>query len=217
MAASIDEEIPLAEIIIPKSQRVSRELIPDDHEKPLNFEAIFGNANPVELEIGIGKGYFIQNEATNNPEHNFLGIEIRRKYLRKALERIEKRPLPNVRLITGEAFTFMEECLSAESLTVIHLYFPDPWPKKRHHKRRLFSPDFLKLVHKTLVPGGKLLVATDHKDYWEHITEVLDGQDFLEQCDAVPQTPEGAKGLTNYEIKYIEEGRPIYRLGYRKS
>ena len=204
------------EVIIPLKDRVSRELVLDQHSAPLDMTAIFGNDNPVELEIGIGKGYFIMNAGEKYADRNYIGIEIRRKYLMGARRRIEKRPISNVRLVNGEAFSFMEEYLLPESLSVIHLYFPDPWPKKRHHKRRLFSPGFLKLVKKTLVPGGQILIATDHKGYWEWITEVLDGQDFLVKCERLPQPVDGSEGLTNYEIKYTREGRPIYRIGYEK-
>ena len=184
--------------------------------KPLNLTDVFGNDHPVELEIGIGKGLFMAYTGLQHPERNFIGIEIRRKYLSKALDRVEKRPLPNVRLCHGDAFAFMDEHLPDHCLSVIHLYFPDPWHKKRHHKRRLFDPEFLKLVRRTLVPEGQMLIATDHKDYWEWITEVLNGQDFLEKTERLPEAAVGSKGLTNYEIKYQEEGRPIYRIGYRK-
>ncbi len=206
----------LDEVIIPPKDRVSRELVLEEMTPPLDMKATFGNDNPVELEIGIGKGYFIMNAGVKYPDRNFIGIEIRRKYLMNARERVEKRPISNVRFVNGEAFSFMETFLKPESLSVIHLYFPDPWPKKRHHKRRLFSPDFLTLVKKTLIPGGQILIATDHKDYWEWICEILDNQDFLVKCDRLPEPVDGSDGLTNYEIKYTREGRPIYRVGYKK-
>lgn len=204
------------EQIIPKEARVSRELSLVGLEGPLDLEALFGNRQPLELEIGIGKGYFIQHAASSNPDRNYIGIEWARKYLKQALERIEKRALPNVRLVCGEAFSFIEQHLPPASLHALHIYFPDPWPKKKHHKRRLFSPEFLRLVHERLVPGGLLLIATDHLGYWEHMCEVLDNQTLLERCEQLPETPQGADGLTNYEMKYLKEGRPIYRTGYRK-
>ena len=205
------------DVILPRSERVSRELLLPDPPEVLDFSKIFGNQHPLELEIGTGKGYFLTHAALQNPMHNYLGIEIHRKYLKKALDRVEKRPLPNVRLIYGEAFHFMEAFLPRECLTGLHIYFPDPWPKKRHHKRRLFSPEFLQLAHRVLKPGGLMLIATDHQDYWERICEVLENQDFLVPCEALPEPPEGAEGLTNYEIKYIQEGRPIHRAGYRRA
>lgn len=204
------------EEIIPKSERVSRELVLEQLKPPLELSEVFGNDNPVELEIGIGKGYFLQCAAVANPDHNFIGIEIRRKYLKVARDRAEKRPIPNVRYVNGEAFMFMEEFLKPETLHTLHIYFPDPWPKKRHHKRRLFSPEFLKLAYERLIPGGLLLIATDHAGYWEQISEVLANQTLLDHCDDLPAPPPGAHSLTNYEKKYIEEGRTIYRTGYRK-
>lgn len=201
---------------IPAAKRVSRELDLETLEAPLDVEATFGNTNPLELEIGIGKGLFLTNVAQVQPDSNFLGIEIRRKYLNVARDRVEKRNISNVRLICGEAFEFTERFLTPDSLTTIHVYFPDPWPKKRHHKRRLFGPDFIKLVHSRLLPGGQLLIATDHADYYEWITEVLENQTYLVPCDQLPEPPPNAEGLTNYEIKYQKEGRPIYRAGYKK-
>jgi len=202
--------------ILPKSERVSREIDLETAGQPIDLVAEFGNDGPVELEIGIGKGYFLQYAAAAAPEHNFIGIEIRRKYLNVARLRTEKRPIPNVRFVCGEAFSFMENHLKPESLHAVHLYFPDPWPKKRHHKRRLFSPEFIQLVFDRLVPGGLLLIATDHMGYWEHICEVLAAQTLLTRCEALPQPPQGADGLTNYEKKYLLEGRDINRIGYRK-
>ncbi len=206
----------MQDIIVPVQERVSRELDLGGLKAPLDFNGIYGNANPLELEIGVGKGLFLLNASMRHPEHNFLGIEIRRKYLNQARDRIEKRPVENVRLVCTEAFSFMEEFLPPASLHAVHLYFPDPWPKKRHHKRRLVSPAFLKLVDRVLKPGGLLLIATDHIGYWEWIQEVLAGQDMLVPGEILPEPPEGADGLTNYEIKYQMEGRPIYRAGYRK-
>ena len=206
----------LSEIIIPPSERVTRELELESLNPPLDIQQEFGNANPLEVEIGIGKGYFLQHAALENPDHNFLGLELRRKYLNRAKERVEKRPLPNIRLVCGEAFEFLETFLPPESVHTMHVYFPDPWPKKRHHKRRLFSTHFIELTHSLLIPGGRLLIATDHRDYWDWICEVLSGQQLLVQCKQLPQPPAGADGLTNYEIKYKREGREIYRVGYQK-
>lgn len=206
----------IEDIIVPPSERVSRELDLDTILPPLRFDQEFGNDNPVELEIGIGKGLFLQHAAQEHPDRNFVGIEIRRKYLNVAKARIEKRPLANARLVCGEAFEFMEQFLRPDSLSVIHVYFPDPWPKKRHHRRRLFSPDFMAEVNRVLLPGGQLLIATDHYDYWTWITEVLQEQTYLRPCEREPEKPAGADGLTNYEIKYKREGRPIYRCGYEK-
>lgn len=206
----------MTDLFLPKDQRVSRELDLDKLPKPLDLEAIFGNKHPLELEIGIGKGLYLMGAAQHMPDHNFIGIEIARKYLNMARKRIEKRPIENARLVCGEAHGFLEECLPDESLSVVHIYFPDPWYKKRHNKRRLIQKSFMELVHRKLVPGGFLLIATDHADYWEWIEAVLTNQTWLEPCDRLPTPPPGFEGLTNYDIKYKKEGRTIYRTGYRK-
>nr|WP_243435950.1 tRNA (guanosine(46)-N7)-methyltransferase TrmB [Acanthopleuribacter pedis] len=191
-------------------------MVLEQQQAPLNLKDLFGNENPVELEIGIGKGLFITRSGVNHPDTNWIGIEIRRKYLNMARERVEKRPLGNVRLICGEALGFLEEYLPDNSLSVIHVYYPDPWPKKRHHKRRLFGEAFMAQVHRVLKPGGHLLIATDHLGYWEHIQEVLQAQTYLDPAERLPEDPDGATGLTNFAIKYQAEGRQSYRTGYRK-
>ncbi|MDJ0837362.1 MAG: tRNA (guanosine(46)-N7)-methyltransferase TrmB [Acidobacteriota bacterium] len=206
----------MEEKIIPPAERINRELDLETLAAPLDLAEIFGNDNPLELEIGIGKGLFLLNEARRNPDRNYIGIEIARKYLVKARERVEKRGVPNVRFVNGEAFDFMEKFLSDESLSTIHIYFPDPWPKKRHHKRRLFSDVFIPLAHRKLKPGGLMLIATDHAGYWEWMCEVLEKQTLLVHADRMPEAPDGTAGLTNYEIKYQKEGRTIFRTGYRK-
>jgi len=206
----------LQETIIPVEERISRELDLEKISKPLDWQSVFGNRHPVEMEIGIGKGLYLMGAAQHLPEHNFLGIEVQRKYLNVARRRVEKRLIENARFVCAEAHTFLEEWVPDESLTTIHIYFPDPWPKKRHHKRRLIQPNFIELVHRKLKPGGFLLIATDHADYWAWMCEVLENQTLLLPGDRLPTPPPGFEGLTNYEIKYKREGRDIYRTGYRK-
>lgn len=204
------------EDILPKDARVSREIDPESILGKIDWSQMFGNDNPVELEIGIGKGLFLTYAAKAQPDHNFLGIEYARKYFRMAKDRLEKRPLPNARVICTEAYSFIEDHIPDTSLHTVHLYFPDPWPKARHHKRRIFTPAFLKMVYDKLVPGGFLLIATDHAEYWEWMCERLDAQKDLVPCDRLPVAIEGTGGLTNYEIKYQKEGRVINRAGYQK-
>ncbi|MCB1050267.1 MAG: tRNA (guanosine(46)-N7)-methyltransferase TrmB [Acidobacteria bacterium] len=205
-----------SELILPKEQRQACEIVPADCPKPLDFSVLYGYANPVELEIGIGKGYFMMTSALADPETNFLGIEYARKYLIRAIDRIEKRPIRNVRLVHTEAMTFIQEHIPDQSLRTVHLYFPDPWHKKRHHKRRIFQLNFIEQVHRILQPKGHLLIATDHADYWAWMQEVLEKQTLLNPSERLPEPPIDTEGLTNYEIKYLREGRTIYRTGYQK-
>ena len=206
----------MQETIIPAEERVSRELDLEQEARPLDFEKIFGNPHPVELEIGIGKGLYLMGAAQHLPSHNFIGIEVQRKYLNIARRRVEKRAIENARFVCAEAHGFLEERIPDERLATVHIYFPDPWPKKRHHKRRLIQAGFIDLVYRKLQPGGFLLIATDHAGYWAWICEVLESQTLLQPCGRLPAPPPGFEGLTNYEIKYKREGRDIYRTGFWK-
>ncbi len=193
---------------------------PDDLAKPVDVDwpmrnpgrfvpiEIFGRTSPLELEIGFGKGRFLLRSAIENPERDFIGIEVAAKYFRLARQRALKRNLTNIRLICGDAKRFVEEVLPDRSLDRVHVYFPDPWPKRRQHKRRLLDPLFVHALAKKLRTGGEVRLATDHADYYAEIvlsfgTEPL----FVES----PRQVEPAEGLTNYEVKYRLEGRAIYR------
>lgn len=179
---------------------------PAEADPVLNWQAVFGNGQPVEIEIGIGKGRFIIASATAQPGTNFVGVEWAAKYLRLALSRAQKRRLPNLRLVHADAREFVEFFVPSASVQALHLYFPDPWPKKRHHKRRLFEPSFLGEVARVLIPGGRLWLATDHQEYFEVMQEVLAGDARFQDAEA---TWGGVK--TNYEEKYLRVGKPINR------
>lgn len=177
-----------------------------DRDPVLNWEELFGNGHPVEIEIGIGKGRFLIDAAQRLPQVNFIGIEWASKYLRIAHTRSLKRSLCNVRLARADAREFVEFFVSADSLQAIHIYFPDPWPKKRHHKRRLFNEGFLREVERSLKVGGRLWLATDYAEYFEVMLEVLAGSRCLME---VEEEWPGVK--TNYEEKYMVQGKAIYR------
>src|SRR5688572_12702557 len=135
--------------------------------KPLNWQELFGNPNPVEIEIGMGKGTFLTEQAKARPETSFFGIEWARWFWRYASDRLRRNGCLNARTVRAEALFFLREFVEDASLSVVHVYFPDPWPKKRHHKRRLVQAPFLKQVERVLVPGGRLQVVTDHREYFE--------------------------------------------------
>src|SRR5438034_4345611 len=121
--------------------------------RPVSWEEVFGNSNPVELEIGIGKGTFITEQAKAHPEMNFLGIEWARWFWRYASDRLRRNKCLNARTVRAEAGYFLREFVPDGSLAVLHIYFPDPWPKKRHHKRRLIQEPFVKEVERILIPS----------------------------------------------------------------
>ena len=191
----------------------------------IDFVRIFGRAGPVHIEIGTGKGTFLLNQAGAQPGDNFLGIEWARKYYRYAVDRIGRWGLTNVRIIRTDAATFLADFVPDGSVDCFHIYFPDPWPKKRHHKRRFICPANLEHLIRCLRTGGQLKIATDHADYFEQIKQVLTvgaGQcacPRLEQIDFLPTAGAEASEWvgTNFERKYHKDQRPIYTLAVRKT
>ncbi|MDP6054584.1 MAG: tRNA (guanosine(46)-N7)-methyltransferase TrmB, partial [Candidatus Latescibacteria bacterium] len=119
----------------------------------IDWAELFGNMNPVEIEIGCGKGRFIINSAMKYPDINYVGIERALRYFRFMKERSAKRNLTNIRVLQDDAGYFIERFVPDHSVTACHIYFPDPWPKKRHRKRRLFKQDFLRHIERTLISG----------------------------------------------------------------
>lgn len=190
---------------------------------PLDLQALFGNDRPVELEVGIGKGRFIMLAAVAKPESNFIGVEYARKFLERAIDRVGKRGVENVRLFHAEAVAFLAGRLADQSVSAAHFYFPDPWPKKRHHKRRFFRKEALDQLARVLLPGALFRSVTDHGDYAEVIREVVASHAaFKEESDddrvwELPgMTEYTALGVTNFEIKYRREGRDFHRFAWRR-
>jgi tRNA (guanine-N7-)-methyltransferase len=165
---------------------------------------------PWELEIGFGKGRFLLARAAARPERRWLGVEIAGEYFRLAARRLARRGLANVVLLRGEALYLLAAVLPRGFAREVHVYFPDPWPKSRHHRRRLFSPASVDLVLSALEPGGRLCFATDHLDYGAEVEALLAGCPGLAVARLPGGWPEGAR--TNYEAKYVAESRPILRL-----
>jgi tRNA (guanine-N7-)-methyltransferase len=186
-------------------------------EPPVAWPDLFGNDHPVELEIGSGKGLFLANAATSNPDHNFFGIEMARKYARKAADRVAKLGLGNVRVLPGDALLFMAKYVPPKSLRAVHVYFPDPWWKARHKKRRVFAEPLILDLERTLEPLGDLHVATDVEEYFGVITALMATHPrFRKQPEPGLRSPEHENDyLTNFERKYRIEGRPIFRVHYR--
>ena len=179
----------------------------------LNFTSTFGNTRPVEIEIGTGKGTFLLARAEARPELNFLGVEWANAYCRYAADRFRRAGLTNVRMLRADAGELFARVLPQKSVWRVHVYFPDPWPKRRHHRRRLIQPRFIERVRQTLQVGGQLVAVTDHSGYFEHIRRVLSHAEGLatvpmpRMCDR-----NGELVGTNFERKYIAQGRRFYRL-----
>lgn len=181
---------------------------------PLELDRLAPGAGPWEVEIGFGKGRYLLQRAQAEPETRFLGIEIAGMYYRILAKRARKRGLDNLLAVLGDGPYLMSAVLPRGFAQTVHVYFPDPWPKTRHHKRRLLDPENLDLLFGLLKPGGRLWFATDFLDYGALVVEMLERMPGIE-IERLPEPwPGGPR--TNYEAKYIEEGRPILRLGVRR-
>ncbi len=182
-------------------------------DEPFVALAVFGRLAPLEVEIGSGKARFLIEAARRNPAHDFLGLELSLAYYRICRERLSRAGTRNARVLRADAKRFAAVALPAGSVRAFHIYFPDPWPKKRHRKRRLVDGTGLEGLASRLEPGGVLRIATDHADYAAMIEPVLETVRDLEHLDwnALPAPPQ-----THYEIKYRTEGRRIWRFLLRR-
>ena len=192
---------------------------PADEAPPaIDWRALFGNDHPVEVEVGFGKGLFLLSAGAAHPDRNFFGVEVVRKYQLYAATRVATRKLRNVVTCCADAKRVLRDCVPEGSVSVVHVYFPDPWWKNRHKKRLLFTPDFAESVLRVLAPGGHLKFVSDVADYFAMVTETLAGVPGLRRLpDPEPNDPRHDMDyLTNFERKFRKEGRPIYRAEYEK-
>ena len=174
---------------------------------------LFGNAHRVVLEIGSGKGRFLLSSAAEQPDVNFIGIEKSLHYHRVIRDRVLKRGLPNVRLINFDAFLVLRDMIPDASLSEIHIYFPDPWPRKREQKRRIVRAEALAEMRRALVPGGSGIYVTDHRQYFDVAVPLI--AELFRAESRIPGPSDVAR--TNYEAKYREEGREIYEIKFWKG
>lgn len=168
--------------------------------EPLDLKDIFGNKNPVNIEIGIGNGEFLVYYARKNLNENYLGFEVNKKIFKKAIKRCEKEGLKNVRLIHYDA-SFFIDLLEKGSVKNFYINFPDPWPKKRHHKRRLLKKEFLEKLSDKLTKDGHVYIATDHNDYGMEIASNLKEIKSLTSCF---ESEYKADLVDYYETKYYK-------------
>jgi tRNA (guanine-N7-)-methyltransferase len=213
--ARVLREYPLAML---KPEDLSWGLLTEDGR--VDFARVFGRPGPVHIEIGCGKATFLVNESRVRPDVNFLGIERANKYYRYAVDRIGRWGLTNVRIIRTDAASFLADLLTNDCVDCFHIYFPDPWPKKRHHKRRFLNEANFQQLLRCLKTGGQLRIATDHPDYFRQIKELVDNQrSRLEEIEFVPAAGAESGELTgtNYERKYIKDRRQIYTIALKRS
>lgn len=176
---------------------------------PLPLDELVPGTGEWEVEIGFGKGRYLLRRCQEDPDRRFLGMEIAGEYHGIFVDRARRRGLTNWIALRGDALYFLGAVLPKGFASVVHVYFPDPWPKSRHHKRRLFDPQTVDLVLGLLRPGGRLFFATDFLEYGEIVMEILEAHPALRVTRRERPWDEGPR--TNYEAKYIVEGRPILR------
>jgi tRNA (guanine-N7-)-methyltransferase len=190
-------------------------------EPPADGEVVdptawFDSPGPFEIEIGCGKGGFLLTRGQANPDVRLLGIELANKYFKHCADRMARRGVTNVRVMRTDAGHFMIHHLPPACVSIVHLYHPDPWPKKRHHKRRLIQPGFVEATIRVLTRGGRWLIQSDHEEYFGLIRGLLDARPELVEVpweDAgVDPGPDWAG--TNFEIKYARAGLTIHRVAY---
>ena len=195
--------------LTPGQQRAMDQLFPKfgikEGEQPLDLDQIFGRNAPRILEIGFGNGESLAEIAKNHPENDYLGIEVHRPGVGHLLHLIEEQGLNNLRVMSEDAVEIMEKQIPDGSLDALYLFFPDPWHKKRHHKRRQVQPEWAQLVRRKLKPGGRLHMATDWENYAEHMLEILNtaegfkntssSNDYVPKPDYRPETKFERRGL----------------------
>lgn len=178
---------------------------------PLDWTQVFPVPQPVEIDIGSGKGGYLLWAAQTKPGINFLGIERQLIRLNKVDKKIHALRLANARQLRVEAGYLVSKLLPAHSVAAFHIYFPDPWPKRRHHPRRLVQPAFVRELHRALAPGGAVHVATDDADYFAHMQKVF-AHSALFHPTAPDVLPEEAR--TEFEKIFLAQGKTIGRAKY---
>jgi tRNA (guanine-N7-)-methyltransferase len=201
----------------PAQKRALEELYPR-HGLPFEIGSFrparaFGRTAPLVLEIGSGMGETTAAIAQSHPEVDFIAVEVHGPGVGSLLNRIESLGLKNLKVIRHDALEVLERMLPDESLAAIHLFFPDPWPKKRHHKRRLVQAEFAELAARRLAPGGILHVATDWTDYADHIAQVLGAEPLFD----LARSGFVARPATKFAARGEQLGHPIRDLYYRRK
>ena len=198
---------------------LSNHLYPlDAVPQPFVAAEFFGRRAPLEIEVGSGKGLFMESATLAHPQRNIVGIEMARKYARYSAARLAKQGVTNGKMISGDGLRFFREYLSDESVDAVHVYFPDPWWKDRHRKRRVMKPDFLRDIQRVLIPGGKLHFWTDVEEYFQTTLDLIATEVSLEGPLAVSERPaeHDLDYQTHFERRMRLRDLPIYRSEFCK-
>lgn len=179
---------------------------------------VFSRCPHVEIEIGCGKGKFLIERSVQNPNIFFIGIDRVGKWMQRGVKRVDKNQISNIVFFKAHALDLVKAGVRPGSVKAFHVYFPDPWPKRRHHKRRLVTASFLGLLYDRLLRGGTLHVATDHEDYFSFIKNeiVKTGLNWLVHESKNQRLAYAEAGKTNYESKYQAIGRNLFYLDLKK-
>jgi len=184
---------------------------------PLDLTGAFGRPAPTILEIGFGMGETTQQIAQARPDDNFLGVEVFNAGMGALLKRIHEHALDNIRIIQHDAVEVLRDMIAPGSLAGAHIYFPDPWPKKRHHKRRLIQPAFIELLASRLAPGAYIHCATDWEHYAQQMLDVLSAEPGLRNtCDGYAPRPD-YRPLTKFENRGLRLGHGVWDLIFTRQ
>jgi tRNA (guanine-N7-)-methyltransferase len=185
-------------------------------DEPVSFASIFGNKNPIVLEIGFGMGDTTFEIAKNNTDTNYIGIEVHPPGVGRLLKLCESESLTNVRVIERDATEVIPKMFDDGSLAGIHIFFPDPWPKKRHHKRRLINKGFVDMIATTLQEEGYLHVATDWEDYATETLKILEQNSVLQNTSHAFTARPDYRPTTKFERRGINLGHNVFDIVFRK-
>jgi tRNA (guanine-N7-)-methyltransferase len=185
-------------------------------EAPLDFVTLFGRRAPVHVEIGFGNGEALAAMAAAHPENDYLGIEVHRPGVGVLLRRAAAEGLANLRVLSMDAREVLERRIPDGALAAVYLFFPDPWPKKRHHKRRLLQADFVALVQCKLASGGVFHLATDWQDYAAHMLAVLSQAPGFENAAGRGYAERGERPASKYERRGARLGHGVWDLVFRR-
>ena len=209
--------------LTPGQQRALQELWPQfgiEHDEILlDLDAIFDRVAPHVLEIGFGNGASLLKMAQDNPDTDYLGIEVHRPGVGNLLLAIEREAVKNIRVMSEDAVDILKQQIPDASLDMVQLFFPDPWHKKKHHKRRIVQPDFAKLLYKKLKPGGLFHMATDWQDYAEHMLEVMTAAEGFSNTSATNDYVErpDSRPLTKFEQRGHRLGHGVWDLIFKRD
>jgi tRNA (guanine-N7-)-methyltransferase len=190
------------------------EFMPADYFRRVEKHEIFPGSRPLEVDLGCGDGSFLLAMAGQFPDRDFLGVERLLGRVRKVCKKASRRGLENVRLLRLESRYTIEWLLPPASVSRLHLLCPDPWPKARHHRRRLFQPPFLDAIRQVLIPGGEFLFMTDHPEYFEWATDIMQSYEGFERLPW--QDGDFFYPKTDFQLQWEAEGKSMHRLRLRQ-